>query len=138
MKKTNNLLFPCIFLFLMAMSLCSCNKKSINGDLDGRWQIMEIELNGETVNKKDDQLYYNFYLHVCNLSMYGKFFTDGNMEYDGKTLWLQFPYANAEWSIELLKAYGIYTNPVTFTVEYIDRHKLILKEGDEIITLRKF
>ena len=124
-------------LFIL-ISCFGCQKEPINGYLDGRWQIMEFEDNGVTENKKDLQLYYNFNLHVCSLSTYGAYFTDGNMRYDGKTLWLDFPYASSPVAIQKLSEYGIYSNPVTFTVESITKEKLILKEGDLLITLRKF
>ena len=135
-QSNKNILLSVALLIILFLS--GCNKKSINGDLDGRWQIMEIERNGVSEYVKDQQLYYNFYLHVCNLSWYGFFYTDGNMKYEDKTLWLQFPYINTPQGIEKLKDYGIYSNPVTFQVELLTKSKLILKEGDLIITLRKF
>ena len=77
-------------------------------------------------------------MHVCSLSYFGGIFTEGNLKYEGNELWMQFPHIVTITNIEILKDYGIFSNPVTFSVEYIDKNKLILKDGDEIVTLRKF
>ena len=117
----------------------ACQKAPINGHLDGRWQILEIEEKGESENVKDRQLYYNFYLHVCSLSFYGGNVTNGNMKYDGNDLFLDFPYITTPEGMTALRRYGINSNPVEFHVAYLDKNKLILKEGEDIvITLRKF
>ena len=120
------------------VTFATCQKASINGDLDGRWQMMQLEIDDEYENVASEQLYYNFYMHVCNLSYYGGVFTEGNMKFENDVLWLQFPYIKTELGIENLKKYGIFSNPVQFRVEYLDNKKLILKEGDIVITLRKF
>lgn len=125
-------------IILLPIFFVCCTKDSINGYLDGRWQILDIEKNGIIHEVKNQQLYYNFYMHVCSLSGYGYYFTDGNMNYNGETLYLDFPYAKTEANLEKLKQYGIYSNPVIFNVEHIDSKKLIIKEGDITITLRKF
>ena len=139
MKKFAQFISPIVVsLLVLLLGSGSCQKASINGDLDGRWQIMEFEKAGVVENVKNEQLYYNFYMHVCNLSYYGAIFTEANLTYDKSTLTLQFPYINSEEAEQKLKSYGIYSNPVTFHVEHLSKGKLILKEGDLIITLRKF
>lgn len=132
---------PCLIIFqaLFLISLLgACQKESINGHLDGRWQVMEIEKNGVTENVKKSQLYYNFYLHVCNLSTYGTIYPDGTFSYENNMLEIYFPTINSENYAELLTLFGIYSNPVVFEVDYISKDKMILKEGEIIITLRKF
>ena len=59
-----------------------CQKASINGNLDGRWQLMEIEENQRVLSVKDKQLYYNFYMHVFNLSKYGEYSSNGNFSFE--------------------------------------------------------
>lgn len=125
-------------LLTFTILLAGCQKDSINGNLDGRWQILEIENGGKVSQVKDEQLYYSFYLHVCELSFYGGSFTQGNLKYDGRTVWMQFPYIQTTNGKEKLKEYGIFSNPVEFTVEYLDRNVMILKDKDVIINLRKF
>lgn len=116
----------------------SCQKASINGDLDGRWQIMEIERNNEISNVKDQQLYYSFYLHVCTLTYYGGVFTEANLSYDKNLILLDFPYINTPVGMSDLNNYGIYSNPVEFKVVYLDKKKLIMQNDESLITLRKF
>lgn len=136
--KSNNykLLFPFFIIFILTS--LSCTKRPINGLLDGRWQIMEIEDKGEVSYVKDNKLYYNFSLHVCSLTGYGYVLTNGNLKYENNTIWLDFPYGHTEEMRLKLQGYGIYKNPVTMEVEYLDRKKLILKEDDVVITLRRF
>lgn len=99
---------------------------------------MEIETEGEIESVKDKQLYYNFYLHVCNLSYYGGVYTDGNFHYEDNKITLDFPYINTEEGVETLARYGIYSNPETFIVVYLDKKKLIMENDESLITLRKF
>ena len=126
-----------IYIFWLAC-IPACQKAPINGDLDGRWQIMEIEKNGETFEVKESQLYYNFSLHVCMLTYYGGQFTDGNMKYDGQTITMDFPYVKTTGQYAILKQYGIYSNPVTFTVEFHGKDRMTLYNSDSTISLRKF
>lgn len=132
-------IFLTILLTLCLVSLPACQKSPINGDLDGRWQIMEMDIDGHSEVVKDKQLYYNFSLHVCNLSFYGGSYTDGFFQYDNDSITINFPYIHTEQGMENLLRYGISSNPVVFEVVYLDKNKLILKEGNNnVITLRKF
>ena len=126
------------FFVLIILLSGGCQKDSINGYLDGRWQILEIDKGEVVENVKNQQLYYNFYMHVCNLSGYGGVFTEANLQYEDNTIFLDFPYIHTPQEFEKLKRYGIYSNPVTFDVEHLSKDKLIIKEGDVVITLRKF
>lgn len=129
-------------IYSIALFLCigfsGCQKASINGYLDGRWQILEFESGSEIESVKDQQLYYNFYMHVVNLSAYGGDITDGNMLFKDNILWMEFPYINTIDGMEKLGRYGIFSNPVEFEVLTLNKNTLILKEGDLLITLRKF
>lgn len=137
MKKIFKSLFPYLFLIGIFFSLGGCTKDSINGHLDGRWQIMEIS-NQPDINMKDRQLYYNFYLHVCNLSGYGGVFAEANLLYRDERITLSFPYLKTPEAINKLQNYGIYSNPVSFEVVTLTRNRLVMKDGDITITLRKF
>lgn len=138
--KNFKISYTLAFLFIFSLSFClaGCQKASINGDLDGRWQIMEIEHQGVTENIGDQQLYYNFYLHVCNLSYYGGTFRDGNFLFENNSIKLDFPYTSSPEAVAMLSRYGIYSNPVEFKVAFLDKKKLIIQNDESIITLRKF
>ena len=50
MKMTNKIIVL-LMTALLAVAAVSCRKRSINGDLDGMWQVMSIEYkDGRTVN----------------------------------------------------------------------------------------
>ena len=126
-------------LFFVCIMLTGCQKAPINGDLDGRWQVLEIESVGTVRDVKDDQLYYSFYLHVCNLTYYGGVFTEGNLRYENDEIYMDFPYINTtEGLASLGNYYGIYTNPVVFKVIHLDSKRLVMGNDESVITLRKF
>lgn len=128
---------PGLIISLIICLLCGCSKDSINGDLDGRWQIMEMSTSpGE--NLKEKQLYFNFYLHVCSLSFYGGYLAEANLTYIDDKITLYFPYFQTPEALEKLNKYGIYSNPVTFHVISLTGKKLVIQDGDILITLRKF
>lgn len=130
-------LLSALYAFLLLLISFSCQKSPINGDLDGQWQVMDVS--PEPLEKPIGQrIYYCFSLHVCQLTYYDGVFTAGNMAFDGKTLRLDFPYATSYVSREKLRQYGINENPITFTVEHLDKKSLILKHGDTTVTMRKF
>lgn len=127
-----------MMLTVIAVVLLSgCQKAPINGDLDGQWQVMDVTPEPEeTVTK--ERLYYCFYMHTCQLTEYGDYFTTGNFIFDNNTITINLPNANSPLSVAKLKQYGIYKNPVAFTVKHLDKKKLILQDGDVVVTLRKF
>lgn len=125
---------------LVLLITTGCPKHPINGDLDGQWQVMEVVPPAPEIILQE-RLYMCFSLHVCQLTEYANGVnTVGNMRFDqkNKLLYLDFPYASSALSKARLKQYGIYSNPVTFTVEQLDKKKLILRDGDVVVTLRKF
>lgn len=134
-NNTSYLLWVTV-LFVLLMPT-SCEKAPINGDLDGQWQVMSVT--PEPTDKPiEERLYYCFYLHVCQLTYYDGVFTEANMKFDGKTLYLDIPYADSEGNDIKLRQYGINENPITFTVEHLDKKSLILRHGDTVVTMRKF
>ena len=54
----------CVCLLLGV--LCSCDKKPINGKLDGRWQLMTIEYNDGSI-KECERIYCSIQLHLVEL-----------------------------------------------------------------------
>lgn len=126
-------------MFLMLVAAGGCQKAPINGDLDGQWQVMDVTPEApETII--EERLYYCFSLHTVQLSYYGPGpWTSGNiLKFDDDHLVLEFPYADAYISIDKLKQYGIYSNPVSFTIEHLDKNRMTLRDGNVVISLRKF
>lgn len=119
------------------MTAGGCQKAPKNGWLDGMWEVKQVTV-GDKVIEPRDRIFYNFYMDVCSLSYYGGPYTDANMIYDGETLYLDFPYARDEHNMGKLRNYGIYTNPVTFYVHFETDERLILRDGDIVVSLIKF
>ncbi|MCH5236865.1 MAG: lipocalin-like domain-containing protein [Muribaculaceae bacterium] len=137
MFTKNNLSLFFIVLTLFFTGISGCQKAPMNGKLDGMWEIKEIYYGDEEIIPSE-RIFYNFYMHVCSLSYYGGPLTDGNMSYNGEEILLDFPYMKDEKGMETLKNYGIYSNPVIFQVEFPKDERMILRDGDITIFLRKF
>lgn len=121
---------------LSITSMESCQKAPINGDLDGQWQVASVTPRPSQIIV-NERLYYNFGMHVCMLTYYEGWFLSANMEYDGKTMRLDFPYASSEEDYIILRQYGITENPVAFNLRFEGSHRLVLWNDDTEITLIK-
>ena len=88
----------CVCLLLGV--LCSCDKKPINGKLDGRWQLMTIEYNDGSI-KECERIYCSIQLHLVELmdkgttplTLIGHFSSaDGGYRYRGgfEQVWAEF------------------------------------------------
>lgn len=132
--KYLNIFFFTVFLTIICIR---CTKVDINGNLDGEWEVMEVYPVPPDVNL-DTRLFYNFQLHVCQLTMYGTYFTYASLNYDYPYITLYFPYIEHEWETIVLKQYGINENPVTFEVSFEGERKMILTNENVTIHLRKF
>ena len=136
MKKVRSFL-GFLLAVVVSTSFLSCQKAPINGNLDGQWEVMEVYPKPEN-EVIDQRLFYNFYLHVCQLTYYGGYFLDGEISYDGESLYINFPAKLNNFQVKGLSQYGISTNPVVFDVEFPDKNSLILSNEEAMVVLRKF
>lgn len=136
--KNRKIILSYLLVFLLGFLAEGCQKEPINGALDGQWEVIEVMPQPETI-VIEKRLFYNFSLHVCALTYYEALFMNGNMDYDQskQTLWLEFPYADSESDILALRQYGILSNPVTFHVDFKDKHHLTLTNQDATVVLVK-
>lgn len=74
-----------IITVLLVLTASACGKRPINGDLDGRWQIMNIEYTSGD-EEIPERVYYNVALHTNNLMKVGSTSQTGNMKYTGDSL----------------------------------------------------
>ncbi|MDE5886378.1 MAG: lipocalin-like domain-containing protein [Muribaculaceae bacterium] len=136
MKKTISI---SLLLISLLVNLNGCQKSPINGDLDGHWQVMKV-----TPTPAEEiittRMYMGFYLHVCQLYYVdGGGWNTGNMRYEGNKLTLDFPYAiDNETAAAMMRQYGINSNPVTFTIETLTKDKMVLRDGETVVELRKY
>ena len=77
--NTMNVMKRYITVVLLVLIVSSCGKMPINGDLDGRWQIMKIAyVSGE--EDTPERAYYSVALHTINLMKVDVTSQTGNME----------------------------------------------------------
>ncbi len=132
MKMTNKIIVL-LMTALLAVAAVSCRKRSINGDLDGMWQVMSIEYKeGRTVNPEG--IYYCLFLHTFNLRKTGGYSIAGNMIYEGDELKLEAPYATPEQ----LEPWGINSKVTTFRILHLSGSKMTLESDYAHLELRKF
>ena len=132
MKYLNRYTVFAVFLTAIVL-MTGCRKRSINGDLDGQWQIMEITLADGTV-ENPEQYYYWLYLHTVNLTNVKGAMITGNMEYGGNTLTLKFPTNEASSMLR----WGIDAKETTFEVKHLSHSGMTLHSDYATIEFRKF
>lgn len=131
---------------------CSCDKMPANGDLDGMWQIVEIERDGNTQNVQADRIYMSIQLKLFMLGeqnnpnkCYGYFEHVGD-----KIRFWKFSYDSAheseaddnlpveEENIQFIKLWGFYTLDETFNVEHLTKNDMTLRSDSVRIRYIKF
>ena len=118
---------------LLMLIAGACGKMPINGDLDGRWQIMKIEYaSGE--EEVPERAYYSVSLHTINLMQVGVTSQTGNMEYTGDSLFVEMPVSK----IEDLLPFGMNGTKQRFGVKELTSKQLVLQSDYARLEFRKF
>lgn len=152
-----------IIISILYIFLCSCeNKWPENGDLDGMWQITNIQHNGECVYSYDennppennkDIHYISFQLKLFQLNYrdddimyYGRFERKGGsirfyqLSYNSKNEKLSDDNVLIPDSLidTTVKQWGLYKNDNTFNIIKLTEDDMILQNDSVGIVLRKF
>ena len=118
---------------LLLLMASACGKMPINGDLDGRWQIMKIEYaSGE--EEVPERAYYSVALHTINLMKVGVSNQTGNMEYTGDSLFVVMPISK----VEDLLPFGMNGTEQRFGVKELTSNNLVLQSDYARLEFRKF
>ena len=118
---------------LLMLIVGACGKMPINGDLDGRWQIMKIEYaSGE--EETPERAYYSVSLHTINLMQVGVTSQTGNMVYTGDSLFVEMPISK----IENLLTFGMNGTEQRFGVKELTSKQLVLQSDYARLEFRKF
>ena len=118
---------------LLMLIVGACGKMPINGDLDGRWQIMKIKYaSGE--EETPERAYYSVALHTINLMQVGVTSQTGNMEYTGDSLFVEMPISK----IEDLLPFGMNGTEQRFGVKELTSKQLVLQSDYARLEFRKF
>ena len=122
-----------IIAVLLILIVSACGKTPINGDLDGRWQIMKIEYaSGE--EETPERAYYIVAVHTINLMQFGVTSQTGNMEYTGDSLFVEMPVSK----IEDLLPFGMNDTKQRFGVKELTSKHLVLQSDYARLEFRKF
>ena len=122
-----------IIAVLLILIVSACGKTPINGDLDGRWQILKIEyVSGE--EETPERAYYSVALHTINLMQVGVTSQTGNMEYTGDSLFVEMPVSK----IEDLLPFGMNDTKQHFGVKELTSKHLVLQSDYARLEFRKF
>ena len=117
---------------LLLLMASACGKMPINGDLDGRWQIMKIEYaSGE--EEVPERAYYSVALHTINLMKVGVSNQTGNMEYTGDSLFVVMPISK----VEDLLPFGMNGTEQRFGVKELTSNHLVLQSDYARLEFRK-
>lgn len=122
-----------VIFTLLILLISACGKMPINGDLDGRWQIMKIEYaSGE--EETPERAYYSMALHTINLMQVGVTKQTGNMEYTGDSLFVTMPIS----TVEDLLPFGMNGTEQRFGVKELSSKHLVLQSDYARLEFRKF
>ena len=118
---------------LLLLMAGACGKMPINGDLDGRWQIMKIAYaSGE--EEAPERAYYSVALHTINLMKVDVTSQTGNMEYTGDSLFVVMPVSK----VEDLLPFGMNGTEQRFGVKELTSKYLVLQSDYARLEFRKF
>ena len=122
-----------IIAVLLTLIVSSCGKMPINGDLDGRWQILKIAYaSGE--EETPERAYYSVALHTINLMKVDVTSQTGNMEYTGDSLFVVMPISK----VEDLLPFGMNGTEQRFGVKELTSKRLVLQSDYARLEFRKF
>ena len=128
-----NMMKRYIIAVLLALIVSACGKMPINGDLDGRWQIMKIEY-ASGVEEASERAYYSVALHTINLMKVDVTSQTGNMEYTGDSLFVVMPVSK----VEDLLPFGMNGAEQGFGVQELTSKHLVLQSDYARLEFRKF
>lgn len=123
----------------------SCTiETSGNGDLDGNWQLMQMDSvgNGKTTDMKEKQIFYAVQFKLLNIRDYnyggGDYFF--HFEHTGDSLILNATSGDSGkgYKLEDLKKYGINALNERFGIKSLSKNDLIIESTLLKLRFRKF
>ena len=141
-----------LIALLITVTIFSCDSYLINGDLDGFWQVVNIEdkRNGEITYPQGD-IYYSFQQELVLISFVSPTTPTGQMK---ENYIAYFSYVNdsitmgdfriyldkdgKQVPLERLEKFGLYDIYSTFRVDKLNKKSMILDSKDSRIVFRKY
>lgn len=122
-----------LMIVVILTQLIACSKLPINGKLDGRWQIMQIEYK-DGREEHPERAYYSVSLHTINVMQVNGQGQTGNMEYTNDSLFVTMPVS----TVDELRVFGMNDTEQRFAVKELTASRLVLESGYARISFRKF
>lgn len=123
-----------VFLFFVG-----CGKMPINGKLDGRWQLMQVDYHSNGTQVRPAYTYYDFSLHLMQFRKTngtdGTFgYINGRFQQTRDSLCLQMIRQNKS----IARKFGLNDTIQCFSVETLTKKKMILNSDSARLEFRKF
>ncbi len=137
-----------IFIFIAGLlMLQSCElETSNNGNLDGNWQLMEIDTlaTGGIANVKDYQMFYSVQMRLLNLRTYNNTSISSDLyfhfENTGDSLKLITASSKGEimYKVSTIQPYGLNKEEESFKIISLDANYMQLRSDCLLLKFRKF
>lgn len=129
-----------LFIILLA---CSCRNTSINGHLDGMWQLMSIDrTDGTYTDTKEKRIYYNVKLHLMQLRQQGGSTYLGRFTQTDDSLFIYnmvLDGNNAQAAtLDDLAPFGLFDTYERFGIEKLTAQRMVLRSRNALLTFRKW
>lgn len=124
--------------FVLSLLFSGCRVMPTNGDLDAQWQITSLVINETGEETHPDQLFYNFYRDLVQLTGNKKQRITGEIAVRDNTISINFPMVNETDAINTLSPWGINSTTITFAIVQLNSKHMILKSDYSTVTFRKF
>lgn len=139
--------------WVLLLLLSSCNKTSVNGPLDGMWQLTTIQTPSSELPVTDSLIYLSIQLQLAqwNDMRHGSIYFSRFLHQGDSLLFYDFVH-NSQYSLQnnyndwmtadeapiLLHPWAIHTLRPAYRVQTLTRSTLILQQADTILHYRKF
>lgn len=164
MRKIRSIIYTIVSVIIIITSAGCENKWPDNGDLDGMWQLLSMELGGKVVSMKETKHYWSVRSSLIQYTEYGL----GDRKYahfqhkDNMLILTDFCYnwgntednRNNEWiksepieERDILAPWGLYPTQdpqhperltQTFCIEHLDYDNMVLSTPTYKLKFRKF
>ena len=133
-----------VVVALLVFQSCEL-ETSDNGDLDGNWQLMQIDTiaTGGSYNVKDHQLFYSVQVRLLCLRAYNDNVSSDmyfHFEHTADSLKLKPASSDGHvmYPVPMLRPYGINKEQEAFKIMLLNSDRMQLRSDSLLLTFRKF
>ena len=133
-----------VVVALLVFQSCEL-ETSDNGDLDGNWQLMQIDTiaTGGSYNVKDYQLFYSVQVRLLCLKAYNAAVSSYiyfHFEHTADSLKLKPASSDGHimYTVSILRPYGINKEQEAFKIMLLNSDRMQLRSDSLLLTFRKF